>query len=364
MSLAKKQAKPLGKIELIAIALGGMIGGGIFSILGVSVEAVGFAAPIAIFLGGILAYFSAYSYSQLAKYYQDEGATYSFFKRTFPQQKFAIASIGWLIVFGYMSTLALYAFTFSSYVCSLLPPDFGNYQRLAAFLILLFFSIVNLVSVNGMGKIEDIMVYTKVAILLVIAGLFIRSGESTKVVYEFTSNFSVADIFTVAAITFVAYEGFQLVIHAYEETENPRKNVPSAIYWAIGCTTFIYVVLSVGAIFTIPSELLIRDKEFALAAGASKFLGPVGYGIVIFGALLATSSAINGTIFGASRLFAVIAEDGIFPKIFSIRKRGHIPQYSIIAMSCFAFLFILFGGLKAIIEFGSITFIGSSRIRV
>ena len=87
-----------------------------------------------------------------------------------------------------------------------------------------------------MGKIEDIMVYTKVAILLVIAGLFIE-GESTKVVYEFTSNFSVADIFTVAAITFVAYEGFQLVIHAYEETENPRKNVPSAIYWAIGCTT-------------------------------------------------------------------------------------------------------------------------------
>lgn len=349
--------RPLGLLELIAIALGGMIGGGIFSILGISVEMVGDGAPIAIFLGGLLASCAAYSYVKLATYYEDEGATYSFFKKTFPNRKFAIATIGWFIVFGYISTLALYAYTFASYFSSLLPYQWPWLPKVAALTIIIAFATINLISVNGMGKIEDLMVYIKVAILLVISGLFLRNGQSHSPFTNFSSAFSYTDIVTVAALTFVAYEGFQLVIHAYEEAKSPQKNVPAAIYWAITSTTFIYVILALGALMTIPSEILIRDKEFALAAGASNILGPIGYGIVITGALLATSSAINGTLFGASRLMAVIASDGVFPKFLGSRVKGHIPKNAIIAMSLISFLFILSGGLQSIIEFGSITFI-------
>ena len=79
----KVRKKPLGLTELIAIALGGMIGGGIFAILGISVEAIGNATPIAILIGGIVSFFAAYSYVKLAVYYKDEGATYSFYKKLF-----------------------------------------------------------------------------------------------------------------------------------------------------------------------------------------------------------------------------------------------------------------------------------------
>jgi amino acid transporter len=79
--------------------------------------------------------------------------------------------------------------------------------------------------------------------------------------------------------------------------------------------------------------------------------------IVIFGALLATSSAISGTLFGASRLIAVIAKDGFLPSKLSHRIHGHIPNYAIITMSVFSFILILSGGLQIILEFGSITFI-------
>ncbi|MDA9121400.1 amino acid permease, partial [Flavobacteriales bacterium] len=138
--------------ELIALALGGMVGGGIFSILGISVEKIGNATPIAILIGGVLAMFSAYSYVKLALLYKDEGATYSFFKKTFPNSHFASSAIGWLVVFGYISTLALYAFTFSTYLSSVLP--FQNsiwINRAIAGAIILLFSIINLVSVKGMG---------------------------------------------------------------------------------------------------------------------------------------------------------------------------------------------------------------------
>ena len=76
--LIRSRKKELGLVELIAIALGGMVGGGIFSILGISVAHIGNATPAAILIGGFFAMFAAYSYVKLALYYKDEGATYSF----------------------------------------------------------------------------------------------------------------------------------------------------------------------------------------------------------------------------------------------------------------------------------------------
>ena len=108
-TITKRRNKALGVPELIAIALGGMIGGGIFTILGISVAMIGILTPLAIILGGVIALLAAYSYIKLGVYYKDEGATYSFFKKTFPDSPFAASLIGWWVIFGYVSTLALYS---------------------------------------------------------------------------------------------------------------------------------------------------------------------------------------------------------------------------------------------------------------
>jgi amino acid transporter len=356
--LTRKRKKELGLAELIAIALGGMVGGGIFSILGISVEHIGNATPVAILIGGILAFFAAYSYVKLALLYKDEGATYSFFKKTFPKSQFASSAIGWLIVFGYISTLALYAFTFSTYLCSILPFEQSFWlSKSVAGLIILIFSVINLTSVKGMGKIEDWMVYTKLILLLFISGLLAGKGDIKNITPLFDSNSSIVTILIISSITFVAFEGFQLVIHAYDEMDNPQKNIPRAIYSAIAIATTLYIVLAIGALATIPKEIIIQDKEYALAAGAQELLGNFGLFVVIFGALLATSSAISGTLFGASRLMAVIASDGYLPNKLSNRIKVHIPNYAIITMSTLAFVLILSGGLQLLLEFGSITFI-------
>ena len=357
-AFTKEHKEPLGIFELIAIALGGMIGGGIFAILGISVEKVGNATPIAIAIGGVLAMLAAYSYVKLALYYKDEGATYSFYKKTFTDSRFSACAIGWLITFGYISTLALYAFTFASYLASVFPVEYYEVcKNLIAGGVLLFFTVINLLSVRGMGRMEDIMVYLKLSILLGISILLVDKGDVSNILPIFDNGFSIINIIIVASITFVAYEGFQLVIHATNEMRNPDKNIPRAIYSSIGLATVIYVVLAIGALMTISKTQLITDKEYALAAGASGVLGWVGFVIVIFGALLATASAINGTIFGASRLMSVIAEDGYFPRVLATRIKTYIPKYSIWFMFFFSYLFILTGGLEMIIKFGSITFL-------
>lgn len=362
MTIHRKRNKSLGLAELIAIALGGMVGGGIFTILGISVAMIGNLTPIAIIIGGLIASLAAYSYVKLGLYYRDEGATYSFFKRTYPKSHFSASSIGWFIIFGYISTLALYAYTFSSYAIS--STDFADsilIKKTIAISVIGVFTLINIWSVNGMGKIEDLMVYTKLVVLTIISIVLMKHGTGDfKTFIENMAldaeNSSVFSILIVASLTFVAYEGFQLVINAVNEMKNPEKNIPRAIYAAISLAVLIYVVISLGALFAIPTQEIIKNQEYALAAGAGNVLGKIGTNLVIFGAILATSSAISGTIFGSSRQMSVIAKDGYFPNWLAIRKHNS-PQHAIIGMAIMASFLILIGGLELILEFGSITFL-------
>ncbi|MGV6853348.1 MAG: APC family permease [bacterium] len=346
----------------MAIAVGGMVGGGIFTILGIAVSMVGMLAPFAIALGGLVAWFAAYSYVKLGLYYRDEGATYAFYKRTYPQSHLAASFIGWYTIFGYISTLALYAYTFSSYGISGFA--FGDdewVRKLVAVGIIWVFVAINIWSVKGMGRVEDIMVYLKLAILFVISVLLIfYSNTDLATVHEtLLRDFNSTPLFNiliVSSVTFVAYEGFQLVINAVNEMEKPELNIPRAIYSAITLVAFIYFVIALSAVLAIPLEDLIKNKEYALAAGAEDIMGNLGGHLVVAGAILATTSAINGTLFGSSRQMARIADDGYLPSVISHRTHA-IPKVAIAMMALVASVLILAGGLRVILEFGSITFL-------
>lgn len=356
------KTKELGLIELIAIALGGMIGGGIFTVLGISVSLIGNFTPIAIVIGGFLAAFAAYSYVKLALYFKTEGASYTFFKKSFPNSGFSASAVGWYVIFGYISTLALYAYTFSSYALSGSVYSHNIWVRkVVAIGIIFFFALVNSWSVKGMGKLEDVMVYTKLILLAIVSYVLITNGDTSfsrfaEQVIADAAQANIVNVLVVASLTFVAYEGFQLVVNAQNEMTNPARNIPRAIYSAIGIVVVIYVVIALGALFAIPARDIINNKEFALASGAGKILGGVGSGIVIASAVLATSSAISGTLFGASRQLSMVATDGYFPRLFSIRHNG-IPVRAIMLMATVASLLILVGGLELILEFGSLTFL-------
>jgi len=236
MSPIRKRHKSLGLIELIAIAVGGMVGGGIFSILGISASMIGFLTPVAIIIGGLIAMLAAYAYVKLGVYYKDEGATYSFVKRTFPKKHIAAASIGWYVIFGYISTLALYSYTFSAYAIS--STGYANdewVRKGIAWLVIGIFTLINLWSVKGMGRLEDLMVYTKLIILFIVSILLMTHGQKgfshfMDQMLKDAEHAKFLHVLIVASITFVAYEGFQLVINAVNEMTNPDKNIPRAIY--------------------------------------------------------------------------------------------------------------------------------------
>jgi amino acid transporter len=351
------QNDKLGLKELIAMGVGGMVGGGIFSVLGLSADLAGHAAPIAFALGGIIALITGWSYARLGLSFRNEGGSFTYLEKAFSNQNIAALG-GWLLIVGYIGTLSLYAYTFGVYGVAMLESSSqgGAIQHLLESGILLTFLGVNLYGVKAAGHTEDIIVIIKVIILSLFAviGLFyIKSNH----VFPVFSNGEMG-VLMGAALIFVAYEGFELIPNAINETKNPGKNIPRAIMYSIIITIFIYILVSLVAIGNLTPNEIIKYKEDALAVAAKPFLGSAGFMLISLGALLSTSSAINATLFGTARLGKVMSEQKALPKLFSMRERTkNIPWVSLVIISFITMIFVNIGDLTIISSFSSSSFL-------
>jgi amino acid transporter len=182
-----------------------------------------------------------------------------------------------------------------------------------------------------------------------------QSIEVQKLTPVFDQGF--ISVFMAAALIFVAFEGFQLITNGVCETNNPRKNIPRGIYGSIAIVTIIYVVLSVVSVGSLSHNELIAAKEYALAVAAEPSMGNAGRVLVSIAALLATASAINATMFGASRMMADMATEHEMPKAFSFRNIKTVPWIAVITLGILTLLLTYFGGLELIASFSSLTFL-------
>jgi amino acid transporter len=356
MKTPAASTRKLGLPELIAMGVGGMIGGGIFSVLGLAVGIAGHAAPLAFLLGAFIALAAGYSYVKLALTFRDDGASYTYLARAFPAAPFLSTLGGWTVIVGYVGTLALYAFTFGAYGADLLGQGKAPlFRMMLSALVLLFFLATNLRSAKDSGGIEDLIVYSKIALL----GFFALAGAFTVKPVNLVPIFDhgLTSVFMAGALVFVAFEGFQLITNTLSEMRDPDHNVPRGIYISIAVTSLIYIILALIGVGNLGEAQLIEAKEYALAAAARPVLGETGVVLVGIAALLATSSAINATVFGASRMMAQMALESRMPRPFAHHNRKGAPNYAVFALIGFAGLFTLAGKLEVIAAFSSMTFL-------
>ena len=355
--MTKPPSEKLGLKELIAMGVGGMVGGGIFSVLGLSVSLSGHAAPIAFALGGLVALLTGQSYIRLGLSYHSDGGSFTYLEHAFTHPN--IAGIGgWLLLAGYVGTLGLYAYTFGVYGSAMLGfPEQGSIMpHLLSSIILLLFLGVNLYGVKASGESEDILVLIKVLILslFAIVGLFSVQPDHLLPVF----NTGGSGVLMGAALIFVAYEGFELIPNAINEMDDAPRHFGPAIMISIVVTTLIYILVSTVSVGNLLPEEINRYKEYALAVAAKPFLGHAGFLLIGLGALLSTASAINATLFSTARLGSVMAKDKALPELFSHKERTKdIPFVSLIAITAMTILFVNTMDLTIISSFASSTFL-------
>ena len=344
--------------EVIAMGVGGMVGGGIFSVLGLAIAESGHAALIAFALGGIIALLTGLSYARLGLHFQSDGGSFTYLEHAFSSRN--IAGIGgWLLLVGYVGTMALYAYTFGVYGVAMLggsgsagPPM----HHLLESLILLAFLGVNLYGVKASGASELLIVIVKVLILglFAIIGLFYVKTDHLLPLF----NQGGLGVLMGAALIFVAYEGFELIPNAVNEMADPQHNLKPGILWSIGITIGIYVLVSLVAVGNLLPDEIKRYGEYALAQAAKPFLGQAGFLLIGVAALFSTASAINATLFGTARLGMVMATEHALPPVFGFRrKQNNIPWVSLVIVTAATLAFTNLADLNIISAFASSTFL-------
>lgn len=344
----------LGLVEVVAIGIGGMVGGGIFSVLGLTVQVAGGGAYLSFLIGGVVALATGYSYAKLSVAYPSRGGTTTFVDKAFSVPVTA-GTLNVLLWLGYFVMLALYAYAFGSYLVSLFgQPVDGLWRHVVSSAVIVAFVALNVAGSALVGKVEDYLVYFKLVVLLLfsIGGLFFV--DPARVAPSAYPGFG--PLVFAGVLIFVAYEGFELIANSAEDVERPTTNLPRAYYFCILFVIALYVLVAFVTVGNLAPADVVAQKEYALAAAARPFLGSIGFTIMAITAAISTASAINSTLYGAAKFTFVIAKHGELPSEFT-RNVWNRPIVGLLATGAGTLVLVNVADLESISTMGSSAFL-------
>ncbi|MBM9616520.1 amino acid permease [Desulfobulbus rhabdoformis] len=353
MTVGNEKIKKLGFWEVASIGVGGMVGGGIFAVLGLSVQLSGGGAPLAFLIAGLVALVSSYSYARLSVSFPSQGGTVTFLDRAFGSGLLT-GSANILLWLSYMVMLSLYAYAFGSYGVTFFPTAQILWKHVLITGCVVGITGLNLLSTKLVGEAEDYIVLLKLLIL----GLFIGVGFSGIHTENLAPSTWASPLSLVAGgmIIFLAYEGFELIANTAQDVRDARRVLPRAFYVSVGFVIVLYICVAVVTVGTLPLSNILTAKDYALAEAAKPSLGQAGFTLIAIAAMLSTASAVNATIYGAARLSYVIAKDGELPEILE-KKAWDKPLLGLLITAGVTIVLANLVDLSAISTMGSAGFL-------
>ncbi|MBZ0264317.1 amino acid permease [bacterium] len=344
-------ARNLGLFDATMIGVGAMIGAGIFVLTGIAAGEAGPASILAFALNGVVTLLTAFAYAELASAIPRAGGGYSFVRMAFPGGTGFVA--GWMLWFAYTVACSLYAIGFAGYFWEFFhkyTPELsgailnviGQHSGiiLVTLMIGVVFILLNARGAEVTGKTENVLTLSKIVILLIFIGYGIRQilAEPVRAAESFTPFLpqGFGGVIIAMGLTFIAFEGYDLIATVAEEIKNPEKNIPRATFISLSITVVIYLLIlwvSLGAINPEGMEsweFLGKFKETAIVRAAENFMPAFGVAIIVFGGLLSTMSALNATVMAASRVAFSMGRDRYLPHIIStIHPKSRTPKLAI-----------------------------------
>jgi amino acid transporter len=350
------QSNGNGKLRLVdacGMAIGGMVGGGIFAVLGEGVTRAGNAAFLSFGLAGLLALVTGVSYARLTLSFDESGGSFVFVEEL--AGKDAAGTLSWFLILGYIFTLSLYAATFDAYGGRLVGMPQGGGGLLGAGVVAAL-AAVNLMGVRESGIVEDLLVYGKVAILVLATGVGLTAVKADQALPVIQSG-GLTGVVAAGALLFVAYEGFELLTFDYEDIADHHRNLPRAVVISISAVIALYMAIAFVTSATLPDATIQKHSETVLAYVVQPVVGRPGVVAILVAAVLSTASAINATLFATARLAHRVTRDGELPKIVSRWHRGGVPVVFVLFTAVLAMTIQYAGSLHDITSFSSAVFL-------
>ncbi|NPA54762.1 MAG: amino acid permease [Epsilonproteobacteria bacterium] len=302
--------KAFGLWSAVFLAIGSMVGAGIFIVIGQAGSMAGNIVWLSFVFGGMIALFSGYSLAKLAIRYPSRGGIVEYLIQSFGENIFS-GAMGIMFYFSQLVALAAVAKSFGTYFAALSHTHSINTFAIG---IIVVFTAINLIGASIVAKSENVIVVIKIAILVVFAIVALTTIKPE--LLSLQKMPPINGMLFAIGITFFAYQGFSVITNTVEDMQNPQQTVIKAMFIAIVLVAILYIMTSIAVLGNLPLSEVIKAKDYALAQAAKPVFGEIGFKIMAMTALLATASAINATLYAVTEIGYTMAKKGELPKIY------------------------------------------------
>jgi amino acid transporter/nucleotide-binding universal stress UspA family protein len=350
-------AREITLVDATMMGVGALMGGGVFVLLGLATGVAGPAILVSLFLNGFITIPTLMVYAELGSASDDAGGGYLWVKQGLGQP-FGFLG-GWFSWFSHVIACSLYSIASAAFIVTIanfvgwLPGEQGTLMKGLAVGLAALFILLNYVGVKIGIKTENVInTAVLVAVLGFIgAGLWAAYRDPAAVHANLTpfflpggTAFNLSNVFLSMGITFIAFEGYEIISQTSEEIQDPKRNIPRAI-WASFLIVWVIMLLvtfiALG-VTHVPSGLAEAHgwtqswqylgflKETALITMANQVM-PYGTLLIAGSALLLQLTALNATIYSSSRVSFAMGRDGNLPRFFgAVHPHRRTPHKAVL----------------------------------
>jgi amino acid transporter len=304
------------------IGVGAMVGAGIFSLLGAAGEVAGAAVWLSFAIAGFIAILQGYSFAKFGARYPSAAGLLEYVVRGYGDGHVA-GILAWLILAANAIVTGMVAVSFGSYASSAVANESTAWVKIFAVVLVVAMSALNVVGSKAVARAQSIVVVVVLTMLTVFAVSTLTNLDPH--LLAFSGYPSVKDIVSSVALTFFAFLGFGVVTFTAKDLADPKRQLPRAMYLALGIATVIYIAVALGVFGTLTVEKVISSGATALAVAAEPTLGRAGYWMMTVTALFSTAGATNAGLYPAAGLSEQMAVRGQFPPLLGRRFAEKAP---------------------------------------
>jgi amino acid transporter len=340
----------LGVRQAAFIGVGAMVGAGIFALLGAAGEVAGAAVWLSFLLAGVVAMLQGYSFAKFGARYPSAGGLLEYVVRGFGDGH-VTGVIAWLILAANAIVTGMVAVSFGSYASEAVADGSTASVKVFAVLVVVAMTLLNIRGSQAVARAQTVVVTVVIGILTLFAVSTLANLDADLLAFSGYPPF--ADIVASVALTFFAFLGFGVVTFTAKDLADPARQLPRALFLALGLATTVYVAVALGVFGTLTVDEVIESGGTALAVAAEPTLGRAGYWLMSVTALFATAGATNAGLYPASGLCEQMATIGQFPPAMGHRLAGRAGA-GLLLTAAIAIVLAVGFDLSAIASIGSV----------
>jgi APA family basic amino acid/polyamine antiporter len=346
----EKLVRGIGRWDLTAIVINAIIGAGIFGLPAKVFAQIGSYSLIAFVVCALIIALIVLGHAEVASRFSTTGGAYLYAKHAFGPT--AAFEIGWLYWIVRMATFAANCNLFVTYLGFFSSSATTPAIRTGIIAVVtITLATVNIVGIRQSALITNFFTLGKLSALFAFAlvGLFFIHPENFR--FDAVPNYS---SFSSAILLLIyAFVGFEVAVIPAGEMKDPQKNLPFALFVALGVVAIIYILVQIVSIGTLPT---LASSEKPLADAASSFMGPIGAAFITIGALISILGNLNVGLLGGSRIVYAMGEHGEIPKVVSrTHDKFKTPYISILLNALIIFVLTIQSSFLSALAIATIT---------